>query len=244
MYRCEAVSVEGFVQQLAVAYVQHGHWFYVTGQVPPHKDPRVVDAKLVGRYGLDISKWARARAKAVGRASVRYIRHDRFFILISTNGRHEFYEHEPEIRDVRRQPIRYAGYSISYRRGVDRRWHVSVRIAPDEYVRLKSYLVGLAVHRSPENLALEFHRIPFEPYAPVRRQLLNILRAVNRLRHCAGFEPVPVSSLRLKRRIVTPFVSQEWVESQNAPGWLHAEELAKKDGTLSGATTTPCDSNR
>lgn len=201
----EAVSVEGFVQQLAVAYVQHGHWFYVTGLVPEHKDPRAVDAKLVERYGLDVSKWSRARAKATGRASVRYLRHGRFFVIIATKGKHEFFEREANVRDIRRVPIRYAGYSISYRRGVDRRWHASVRIAPDAYLRRKSYLVGLAAHRSVENLAAIFADIPFEPYAPVRRQLLNILRAVNRRRSAAGFEPVPMATLRMRRQVVRPF---------------------------------------
>jgi hypothetical protein len=205
VHRCEAVSVEGFVQQLAVGYVQHGHFFYVTGEVPQRKDPRTVDAKLIERYGLDLSKWARARRKATGRASVRYIRHGRFFVLIATKGRHEFFEREAGILDLRRQPIRYAGYSVSYRRGVDRRWHVSVRIAGDEYLRLKSYMVGLAAHRSVENLARELERVPFERYAPVRRQLLNILRAVNRVRKEAGYEPAPVSALRLRRRVVRPF---------------------------------------
>lgn len=205
MYRCEAVSVEGFVQQLAVAYVQHGHWFYVTGTVPKHKDPRAVDAKLIERYGLDISKWARGRAKAQGRASVRYIRHGQFFVLIATKGKHEFFEQEPGIRDIRRNPIRYAGYSISYRRGIDRRWHVSVRIAGEEYLRLKSYFVDLAVHRSVDNIAAALRRIPFEPYAPVRRQFFNVLRSVNRPRKAAGFELVPASALRFQRRIVRPF---------------------------------------
>ena len=55
------------------------------------------------------------------------------------------------------------------------------------------------------NTLLEFARVRFEPYAPVRRQLLNILRAVNRARHEAGFEAVPASVLRLRRRIVKPF---------------------------------------
>ena len=205
MCRCEVVSVEGFVQQLAVGYVQHGHWFYVTGLVADQKDPRAVDAKLIERYGLGVSKWARARAKAVGRASMRYIRHGRFFVMIATRGAHEFFERETNIRDIRRVPIRYGGYSISYRRGVDRRWHASVRIAPDEYRRLKCYLVGLAAQRSAENLAAVFTRIPFEPYAPVRRQLLNILRAVNRCRKAAGFDLVPVMALRLRRRLVRPF---------------------------------------
>lgn len=92
---------------------------------------------------------------------------------------------------------------------VDRRWHVSVRIAPDEYLRLKSYLVGLAAHRSVEKLIAEFQRVPFEPYTPIRRQLLNILRAVNRARQEAGFEPVPISALRLRRRIVKPYKDKE-----------------------------------
>jgi hypothetical protein len=216
MYRCEAASVAGFVQQLAVAYVQHGHWFYVTGRVPEHKDPRAVDAKLIERYGLDISKWTRARRKEQGRASVRYLRHGRFFILIATKGKHEFFEQEAGIKDIRRVPLRYAGYSISYRRGSDGRWHVSVRIAGDEYLRLKSHLVGLAVHRSVENLIVEFNRVPFERYAPVRRQLLNILRAVNRRRTEAGFEPVPAIALRFGRRIVKPFEEEDTREQAAA----------------------------
>lgn len=78
MYRCEASSVEGFVQQLAVGYVQHGHFFYVTGKVPEGKDVYAVDAKLMERYGLDVSKWTRARAKGKGGSSVQYIRCGRF----------------------------------------------------------------------------------------------------------------------------------------------------------------------
>ncbi len=168
-----------FVQRVAVDLVQHGHFFYVTGTVPEQKDPQALDVKLVERYGLTLSKWARARRKEAGWASVHYVRLGRFFVLMATKGRHEFFTLESGVRDIRRVPLRVAGYSISYRRGVDRRYHVSVRIAPDEYLKLKSYLVGLATHRSVENLIAEFRRIPFEPYAPIRRQLLNILRAVN-----------------------------------------------------------------
>jgi hypothetical protein len=206
VYRCETSSVEGFLQQLAVGYVQHGHFFYVTGHVPDGKDVRAVDAKLIERYGLDVSKWTRAREKGKGRASLQYIRYGRFFVLIATAGRHEYFEREAGIRDLREHPIRFSGYSISYRRGVDRRFHVSVRIAPDEYLRVKAHFVELACHRSVEGLIAEFMRLGFEPYAPVRRQLLNIHRAVNRERQLAGFEPVPVSALRLRRRIVRPFV--------------------------------------
>lgn len=204
-YFCEAASATAFVQRLAVDFIQHGHLFYVTGIVPEWKDPAAVDAKLIERYNLNISKWARARRKSLGFASVQYLRFGRFFVLIATKGQHAFFSSEPNIQDVRRRPIHFAGYSISYRRGVDRRFHVSVRIAAREYLELKSYMVGLAVHRSVENLIAEFQRVPFEPYAPVRRQLLNILRAVNRERKAAGFEAVPVGGLRFRRHVVRSF---------------------------------------
>jgi hypothetical protein len=199
--------VGGFVQQLAVAYVQHGYWFYVTGQVPERKCPLAVDAKLLGRYEVAISKWARARRKRTGGANVQYLRFGRFFVLIATRGEHRFFEDEPTFRDIRREPLRFAGYSISYKLGADRKWHASVRIHPSEYLTLKAYFLDLATRRSVENLMAEFQRIPFEPYAPVRRQFLNILRAVNRERKRAGFEPVPFEALRLSRRIVSPFAS-------------------------------------
>jgi hypothetical protein len=49
--RCVATSVAGFVQQLAVGYVTHRYYFYITGRIPDHKDPAATDRKLVARYG-------------------------------------------------------------------------------------------------------------------------------------------------------------------------------------------------
>ena len=54
-YRCEAVSVTGFVQRL-VDYLRHGYWFYVTGEVPAGKDPREVDEKLIEKYRIAVSE--------------------------------------------------------------------------------------------------------------------------------------------------------------------------------------------
>ena len=205
MYRCIAVSVEGFVQQLAVSYLRHGYWFYVSGWVPTEKDPRAVDEKLVATYDLDITKWARAWRKAQGRASVQYLRCDRFFLLLATHGEHLFFERElKQIRDARRAPIKYAGYSVSYR-GT----HPHVRIEQGEYLRRKAYLEELARHWSGDIVAGELAKLPFEPYAPVRGQLLSLWRAVNRVRLERGFELVPKRVLRLERRIVRPFGALE-----------------------------------
>lgn len=204
-YQCEATSVEGFVQQLAVSYLGHGFCFYVLGEIPPSKDPGSVDAKLIARYGIGRSRWARARRKRAGMANMHYLRFERTFVLLASHGRHPFFEEEPGFRDARRDAIRFGGYSISLKRGTDGRMHPSVRIHPNEYGKLRAYLLELARRRSVENLSAVFAALPFEPYAPVRRQLLNLLRIVNRARKEAGFEPVPTSALRLRRRVVRPF---------------------------------------
>lgn len=205
-YQHEARSVPGFVQQLAVSYIQHGYWFYVSGDVPERKCPLAVDEKLLDRYGVRMSKWARARRKRIGRANVHYLRYRRFFVLIASRGEHHFFANEPTFRDIRREPLSFSGYSIGYKLGADRKWHASVRIHPTEYLKLKAYFLDLATRRSVEKLTAEFQRIPFEPYAPVRRQFLNIHRAVNRVRKRAGYELVPMGALRLSRRPVRPFV--------------------------------------
>lgn len=199
-YQFEASTVTGFVQQLAVGYVARGYWFYVTGRVPERKDPLAVDAKLIKKYAIDQSKWARARRKKAGVANLQYLRHDRFFIIVATHGEHAFFWEEP-FKDARRAPVRFAGYSISYRGG-----HALVRLDRETYKNLKGHFLDLAMRRSVSSLAEELGRIPFEPYCGVRRQVLNIHRAVNRARQQGGLAEVPVSALRLQRRVVKVFV--------------------------------------
>jgi len=204
MYRCETLSESGFVQQL-VLYLTQGYWFYVTGSVPDRKDPRAVDAKLIERYGLYISKWSRARRKRAGHANMQYLRHGRFFVLLATRGEHRFFQEEKYYRDVRRDSISFAGYSIGYKNGADGKWHGSVRIHPSAYRELKAKIMEEATRRSADLLTRDLLAIRFESYAPVRRQILNLLRSINRTRSEAALETLPVESLRLARRPVKPF---------------------------------------
>jgi hypothetical protein len=217
-YRCVATSIEGFVQQLAVSYVRHGYWFFVKGCIPPDKDPAAVDRKLIEQYQIGISKWARARRKRAGHANVHYLRYERLFVLCATHGQHPFFEEEANlIRDCRRVPVKFAGYAISHRGG-----HSHVRIEQEQYKLIKAYLLELATRRRKETLEREFFRLPFEPYAPVRRQLFNILRAVNKARRQVGYEPLSSDCLRMKRRIVRPFeldnMSIEVMRQERSPG--------------------------
>lgn len=219
MYRCEAQTVTGFVQQLASNYLPHGYWFYVTGVVPVGKDPCLVDQKLIAKYGIDLSRQARCRRKISGRANLHYLRHDRFFILLATHGQHPFFAAEAErIRDARRTPIQFSGYSLCLRQGgylqkedsekkavPDSKLRVRVQIAREAYRDLKGYLLEIAARRSSEAMAAEFFNVPFEPYAPIRKQLLNLLRLVNEARQSAGLEKLPPTVLRYRREIVKPY---------------------------------------
>lgn len=194
------------MQQLSCAYIRNGYYHYVVGEMPEKKSPPDIDRRLIERYGIDISRSARARRKRAGFANVHYLRFRGFFVLLATKGEHEFFSaHGDQVRDVRETPISVGGYSVGYHRGVDGRFHVSVRIHPERYRDLKARFLDMAAARTAEELGAEFGRVRFEPYAPVRRQLLNIHRAVNRVRKVAGMVPVPLSVLRLRRRIVRPF---------------------------------------
>src|SRR5262245_57075531 len=114
IYRHIAASESTFVRQLAVSYVGRGFWFYVSGVIPEGKDPLKTDEKLMRRYLVGISKWARARRKKAGLGNVHYLRHGRFFVLLASHGAHRFFLEE-DFNDCRRVPIRAFGYSVSYR---------------------------------------------------------------------------------------------------------------------------------
>lgn len=218
-YRCEATSIEGFVQQLACNYLPHGYWFYVTGRVPDGKDPRPVDEKLISKYGVSLSRQQRARRKLAGFANVHYLRFGNVWVLLASHGRHRLFDEEGHnVRDVRRVPIQVGGYSLSVKRGQflkkdstenapspDGKLRVRVQLSRERYREFSAYFLGIACHRSAENLAREFWNVPYEPYAPVRKQLLNLLRLVNGRRQTAGYAKMSPSVIRLRRRIVRPF---------------------------------------
>jgi hypothetical protein len=218
-YRYCTCSVRGFVQQLASNYLPHGFWFYVSGIVPEGKDPTKVDRKLMRKYGVDRSRQARARRKQAGFANLHYLRFERYWVLLATHGAHDFFELEAKnIRDARKVGIQFKGYSIGVKKGGfvrkndpdeppirDGKYRVRVQIAAKRYREMKAYFLDIATHRSVMALGSELYNVPFEPYAPVRQQMLNILRLVNRARREAGYELVPPTVLRYLRRIVKPF---------------------------------------
>jgi hypothetical protein len=183
----------------------------------------VIDRKLMGKYGIGLSRTSRARRKAVGIANLHYIRYQRRFLLLATHGFHPFFDDEAKnIRDARRIPIKFEGYSVSVAKGGflrkpkngglpqrDQKWRVRVQIEAELYKGLRAYFEDIALHRSHRQLAVELADLPFEPYAPVRQQLLNLVRHIDQKRKTAHVEPVGFSALRYRRRIVRPFGTLE-----------------------------------
>ena len=128
-------------------------------------------------------------------------------MIVATHGQHPFFAAEGKrIRDIRRKPVHFMGYAVGCRKGRDgRRWHPSVRLERGVFRALKARFTQIAVHRSVEELCRELRALDFQPYAPVRDQLFGILRAVNRPRHTAALESVPVTTLPRRRAPVKPF---------------------------------------
>ena len=214
-YRCVATSVAGFIQQLSTAYIAHGYRYYAVRHIPERKDPARVDAKIVRAYELELSKWQRARRKRAGLANVQYIRHGHFAVLLASGpvGGHKFFRECPDYRDVQKKAIRYAGYSVGYSYSTNtKRWHASVRIDREQYLRVKAYLLDIATKRSAESLSEELRTLRFEPYARVARQYLTLLKAVNGERRRSGMPELPTTCLRLHRKSIFPFAERPVAE--------------------------------
>jgi len=219
-------SREGLVQVLASNLLPHGYRWYVTGHIPAEKDPTRIDRKLIEKYDIGISKWERARRRRIGWAGLRYLRLERFFILIATNGSHPFKQEEASsIRDAREVPIKFSDYALSIRKDTSPngqgRWRSRVSIERKTYLGLKAHFLELAKDRSEARLRNEFWHVPFEPYKPVWRQLATIVRAVNRARKKAGYSILPYDVLRTRRRIVQVFAAQNphSIEPESIEHW-------------------------
>jgi hypothetical protein len=218
-YKYEVTSLTGYLQRVATHLLPKGYYFFVQGTLPEGKNASVLDRKFISRYEIDKTEGARRWRKSQGLGNVQYVRFADSWILLLTHGDHSIRENEGNnLRDVRRFPIRIGDYSLYVKRGQflkkeyseseakhDGRWRVRVLIAREPYRELCSYFLSIACHRRAEDLSKELFELPYVPYAPVRKQLLKLLRLINAKRKAAGFSKVPVTCLRFKREIVRAF---------------------------------------
>ncbi len=87
-----------------------------------------MDQNIVSKYEIDLPRREQAYRKQQGLAAVRYLRHERFFVILATQGRHAFKAgHANQLRDIRKDRLLYGGYSVRYaqagfKRGSIPRW--------------------------------------------------------------------------------------------------------------------------
>lgn len=218
LYNCETLSLDAFLAQL-VRYVASGHYFYVTGRVPDRKSPQEVDRKLVDLYGLGKPKWERARRRLGDQAGMHYLRYGSFFVLIATHGRHQFFQdHQKSICDIRRTALKVRGYSVRYTFSEEtKRWKVFVRLDKATYRSVRAHLLDLAKrpsYRDTTKLIAEVESLPFQGYAPIRGQVLAIIKAINHVRRHAGYGQLPTDIVPRMRPVRRVFVTTD--EEQEA----------------------------
>jgi hypothetical protein len=218
-YKYEVTSLVGYLQRVATHLLPKGYYFFVQGLVPEGKDPAALDAKLLAKYDVAKSEGARRWRKSQGQGNVQYVRFNRSWMLLASHGDHAIRDGEgANLKDVRRAPLRIGDYTLYVKRGnylkkissdasaaPDGRWRVRVLIAREPYRELCTYFLSIACHRRAEALAEELFALPYVPYAPVRKQLLKLLRLINGKRQAAGYAKIPPTCLRFKRDIVRAF---------------------------------------
>lgn len=219
IYKYEVTSLTGLLQRVATHLLPKGYFFFVQGTLPNDKDPFSLDTKLLTKYDVAKTEGARRWRKQQGLGNVQYVRFEQSWILLATHGDHPIREGEEEnLKDARRAPIRIGDYALYVKRGnylqkdspeeaaqPDGKWRVRVLIAREPYRELCAYFLSIACHRRAESLGEELFSLPFEPYAPVRKQLLKLLRLINAKRQAAGYSKLPPTCLRFKRQIVRAF---------------------------------------
>src|SRR4051812_10303713 len=122
---------------------------------------------------------------------------------------HPFHLAQSDLRDFRREPLHFAGYTVSYRAG-----HSCVRLSPKTESELRSYFLAVALNRRASDLAREFRSLPWLPYAPVVGQLLSLIEGVNARRKRRGYDLVPESCIRRKLKVCRPF---DWRDADYDP---------------------------
>lgn len=199
-YRCIATSPAAFVRQIAASYLPHGYNFYVTGHVPDRYVAQAseLDRRMVEKFDVNISKACRSKRRSEGIASVRYIRYERFWLLLSTHGKHIFFEQHRHVEDIRRRPVTFHGYEIRLVADKPR-----VRIERQEYRRLNGYLLDICTRprfRATDKMALAIRQaVHFDPYSEVIKQFGRLMRQVNRRRRSQGLLSVPLDMVKLRR---------------------------------------------
>lgn len=228
-----AESIDEFLAQLT-RLVGNGYYFYFYGELKPGKDVLKLDATLIHLWHLDRPYWRREKRRRGRAPGIWGIRYRRRYLLISTHGTsvekkgepHLFfreYELGKTLHDIRKQSLNFCGYAIRYTLSKDTgRRRLFVRLSKQTYAKLRDDLATKAIRQRyacRDAFEDEIRSLPYQWYRPVREQLKVILKEVNRRRRYSGFEPVRLSCIPAKMRVVPSLASRQRArQEEREPG--------------------------
>lgn len=105
-----------FLRRVAIDGVRYGYTRYALRGIPYDKDLVVIDQKLVSLYEITRCRTTRLRRRRKGLANVQYVRLDRSFLLLATEGYHPVFD-QVRSYDIRTTPLHFRRYSIGVQRG-------------------------------------------------------------------------------------------------------------------------------
>lgn len=230
LYLCR--SVNALVQYVALSLLspkywkdESGYYYFSVGQIPVGKDPLEVDRKLIQKYGIATTTSQRWTMKRRGLARLCYLRLDRTFIVLATEGHHPTFwrEEKGRLRNIRTgKPLIIWGYSIS----VKKNGKTKVAMSKKEYERRRDWFVAEAVRRRDrEWFERKLWNFPFAPYSAVRTQLFSIVRAINAKRKLASLPLVRwEKAVRTRRRSEKVFQDAGYLPSSPHGSFANVEK--------------------
>lgn len=164
-------------------YLRYGYVRYAVRTIPEGKQLPEIDAKLLNYYDVTYRHHVRTQRKKKGLANVIYIRFERTFILMATEGIHPAFDAivSHTFHDT---PLYFSGYAIGLRAT-----KAHVIIEPKRFKRLRAVSNKIALH--PQDRVTTYLRTlsPFR-FRGVNEQRWKLFRAVNKKRKKAGLSRI------------------------------------------------------
>jgi hypothetical protein len=180
-------ELHAFIRKVAIDYVRYGYIRYALRQIPSHKNPLLVDEKLIEVYTITRCRITRTRRRKKGLANVVFVRKGHDFILLATEGTHPTFDRLC-YRDMRSAPLHFGGYSIGVKDSKP-----CVLVARRTWKPIEQYFLSIALRSRPEvevkiNTGLKFYSFP-----GVIRQKLKLVRDINERRRKAHLPRVELT---------------------------------------------------
>ncbi|MCY6494549.1 hypothetical protein [Leptolyngbya sp. GGD] len=171
----ESKTLGDFLWRISIDYVRYGYTRYVLREIPEEKDLEAIDQKLTQAYSVSACRVTRHRQRTKGLASVQYLRFQRRFVLLATQGTHPEFDRLCSY-DIRTCPLHFEGYSIGI---IGKR--SCVRVARRQWRLVEIEMLALAT-RDRAKVETAFNTLPYYNFPGVVEQKLKLVKKINALR--------------------------------------------------------------